>query len=145
MAEYQTKLSILRAHMKAGRWPVALKMAAKFQELGDHKAAITRGADALTHPGFYRQLGKDPSRLEAEGIVALKARYIEQPFAEARRGLPACVQGFDPLGHTTVSDLVFMVQHELDMLQEGEETDIRSAADTKVCQRFLARWQAFAD
>ncbi len=71
----QTKISILREHMAAGRWHDALKMAAKFPQLGDQKVAITRGADALKHPDFYRQLGKDVAVLVDAGVAALRARY----------------------------------------------------------------------
>lgn len=69
------QLDILLAHMKAGRWHDALKMAARWQHLGPQKEAITRGADALKHPEFHRQLGKNPDKLVAEGIAALKERY----------------------------------------------------------------------
>lgn len=72
---YRTKLSILLEHMEAGRWEDALKLAARFQDLGIHKAAITRAADALKHPNFHRQIGKNPHFLVAIGIEALKARY----------------------------------------------------------------------
>lgn len=71
-----TKLSILLKQMAAALWADALKLAASFQQLGEHKAAITRAADALKHPDFYRQLGKDPDALVQLGIAALRARYI---------------------------------------------------------------------
>lgn len=70
-----SQLSILLDHMKAGRWHAALKLAAKWQYLGPQKQAITRGADALRHPEFHKQLGKDPDKLVLEGIRALKERY----------------------------------------------------------------------
>ncbi len=73
--DYRTKLSTLLEHMDAGRWDAALKLAAKFQQLGEHKGAITRGASALNHPEFHKQLGKDPAVLVAAGIAALKERY----------------------------------------------------------------------
>ena len=76
--EYRTQLSILLEYMAAGRWSEALKLAACWQELGDHKAAITRGADALRHPKFYVELGKNPQELIDEGIAALKARYQKE-------------------------------------------------------------------
>lgn len=72
---YRSKLSILLEHMESGRMHDALKLAAKFPNLGKYKAAITRGADALKHPEFYRQLGKDPDALVAAGIAALRIRY----------------------------------------------------------------------
>ena len=72
---YRSQLSILIEHMQAERWPEALKMAAKWHDLGAHKAAIERGATALEHPEFYKQLGQDPDALVATGIDALKHRY----------------------------------------------------------------------
>jgi hypothetical protein len=72
---YRTKLSILLEHMAEARWHEALKMAAKFPDLGPQKVAITRGADALNHPQFYRELGKDPDDLVVIGLAALRARY----------------------------------------------------------------------
>lgn len=63
--------------LKTGEFPKALTMAAKFQDLGEHKADITKGANALKSPDFYRQIHQDPATLVARGIAALKARYLE--------------------------------------------------------------------
>lgn len=71
----QTKLSQLKAAMRAGDWQLALRIAARFSELGDDKAAILRGHEAYTNPRFYLQLGKDLDVLKAEGKRALIARY----------------------------------------------------------------------
>jgi hypothetical protein len=71
----QTKLAILLDHMRAGDWSAALALAAKFPRLGEHKAAIVGGHEALHHGDFYRQLGKDPNRMVDDGIAALRARY----------------------------------------------------------------------
>jgi len=73
--EYRTQLSILLDHMQAGRWQEALKMAARWHDLGGHKTVIERGATAIEHPEFYKQLGQDPDALVAAGIDALKHRY----------------------------------------------------------------------
>jgi hypothetical protein len=71
----ETKLAQLRALMAAGDWPGALRMAARFQRLGQHKADIERGWAALQRPEFYRELGRDPEALVAAGIRALQERY----------------------------------------------------------------------
>jgi hypothetical protein len=55
----------------------ALAMAAKFPDLGEHKAAITKGNNAAKNPDFYRQIKQDPDALVAAGVAALKARYLE--------------------------------------------------------------------
>lgn len=71
----QTKLSKLIAMMKAGEWDAAIRFAAKFPDLGDEKANITRAKDALLNPRFYEQLGRNVPELIAEGRAALLRRY----------------------------------------------------------------------
>lgn len=70
-----TKLAKIRQAMRDGDWHLALRLAARYRRLGEHKEAIKRAADALNRPSFYEQLGYDLKQLEAEGIAALKARY----------------------------------------------------------------------
>lgn len=69
------KIDQLRALMAAEQWDKALALAARFQDLGHHKAQIKRGHEARTNGRFYAQIGKDPEQLIAEGIAALKERY----------------------------------------------------------------------
>ncbi len=73
----QTKLSILKTHMKAEDWGKALSLAAKFQQLGKHRDAIKLAHEANIHPSFYSQLGKNPDELRTLGIQALKQRYAD--------------------------------------------------------------------
>lgn len=75
MALPATKLSGVQAAMRAGDWPRALALAARFPQLGDERAAILDGHGAATNPRFARQLGKDPDALIAAGAAALLARY----------------------------------------------------------------------
>lgn len=70
-----TKLDKLKTHAAAGDWQGALRIAARFPQLGDHKAAIKRAHEAFIRPAFYRQIGRDPEVLIAEGIAALRSRY----------------------------------------------------------------------
>jgi hypothetical protein len=74
MTNPRTKISILREHMAAGRWPEALSLAAKFPDLGEERAAITRAHGAITNPRFFAQLGDCASAIAA-GKAALLARY----------------------------------------------------------------------
>ena len=74
---FETKLSQLRRMMTAEDWEGALRMAARFPDLGKQKAAITRAWDARQSPGLYRQMGKDPEALWQAGIAALRERYPE--------------------------------------------------------------------
>lgn len=64
--------------LKLGENAKALAMAAKFQDLGEHRDAITKGANAAKNPDFYRQIRQDPAALVAAGIAALRARYLEE-------------------------------------------------------------------
>lgn len=69
------KIDELREMMAAEDWHAALRLAARFPRLGEHKEPIQTGWSALTNPGFYVQIRKDPETLVEEGIQALKARY----------------------------------------------------------------------
>lgn len=71
----QTKLSQIRAAVAANDWRKALAIAARFPQLGQHKAAIVTAHECLAHPGFYRQLGKDEAALIDAGKAALRERY----------------------------------------------------------------------
>lgn len=66
------KLNIL---MDANEWEKAIKLAAKWPDLGEHKATIQRGASALLSPNFYRQIGQNPDELIKAAKEALIARY----------------------------------------------------------------------
>lgn len=71
----KTKLSILREHMAAGRWREAIRLAARFPQLGDQRGAILDAQLAYTSPDFCRGIRKDPAALIEAGIAALRARY----------------------------------------------------------------------
>lgn len=71
----ETKLAKLKRFMAAGQHREALRLAASWPRLGDHKAAIERGRAAAVHPEFYRQIGQDPNTLVAVGIAAIRERY----------------------------------------------------------------------
>lgn len=71
----KTKLAGLKALMMAGDHGPALKLAASFPRLGDHKAAIQQGWAAWSAPSFYRELGKDPDTLVRAGLTAILERY----------------------------------------------------------------------
>lgn len=71
----ETKASQLRKMISDGDWHGALRMAARFPRLGEHKEAIQLGWSALTNRSFYKQIGKNPDVLIEAGIAALKQRY----------------------------------------------------------------------
>jgi hypothetical protein len=70
-----TKLAAIRTAMAADDWDTALKLASRFQRLGEQASVIRRAADFQLRPNFYRQLGYDGERVRAEGIAALKERF----------------------------------------------------------------------
>ena len=70
-----TKLSQLKAFAKAGAWQKAIGVAAKFDRLGIAKAPILQAQEAYLRPDFQKQIGRDPAKLIAAGIAALKERY----------------------------------------------------------------------
>lgn len=61
--------------LREGDYSKALSLAAKFPKLGKHKEQIRLGHEANQHPSFYKQIGKNPDQLVADGIAALKERY----------------------------------------------------------------------
>lgn len=71
----KTKLSIIREHMTAGRWREAIRVAARFPQLGEHRGAILDAQLAYTNPEFCRGIRKDPDAMIRAGIEALRARY----------------------------------------------------------------------
>lgn len=74
-AKPPAKVAQLRAAMRAGKWQLALRIAARFPRLGVHKEIIVRAHEAYTNPRFYKQLGHDPEKLKADGRRALIKRY----------------------------------------------------------------------
>ena len=71
----ETALSRLKKLMANGEERKALKLAASWPDLGEHKDAIRAGWAAASNPEFYRELGKSPEKLEQEGIAAIRERY----------------------------------------------------------------------
>ncbi len=66
-------------------------------------------------------------------------------FQKAAKQVPACCLGFDQFQHKTISDLVFMVQHEVDLYEEDDESDIRTKAQLTACKNFIARWRGISE
>lgn len=71
----QTKLQTLKDAAARQHWQGALRIAAKFADLGEHKAAIVRGHEAYSNARFAKQLGRIPANDIEAGIEALCARY----------------------------------------------------------------------
>ena len=69
------KIDTLRTHCDNGNWKAALRLAASWPRLGDHKIAIQQGWAAMSNPNFYEEIGKDPQALIDAGVAALRAAY----------------------------------------------------------------------
>ncbi len=61
--------------LKDGSTQVCRQLVLWELNLGDEKAAITRGWEAFARPDFCRQLKRDPDALIADGVAALIRRY----------------------------------------------------------------------
>lgn len=85
-AKPTTKLAKLKEHWAAGEYREALKLAAGWQRLGEHKEAIEKGHNAVGHPNIYTQLGEDPAALYAAGLAAVAARYGFPPATDTTPG-----------------------------------------------------------
>lgn len=72
---YLTKLDRLRGLVAAGDMRAAILLAAKFQSLGAERDAILSAREAYLRPSFQKQIGRDPSKLIAAGIAALRGKY----------------------------------------------------------------------
>ena len=74
-----SKLFQVRAAYERGDYTAALRIAAKFPQLGGQKTAIERGWMAVTRPDFVREIGRDPAADVAAGAAALAERYGFEP------------------------------------------------------------------
>jgi hypothetical protein len=71
----ETKLSQIKRLLDAGDSQSAIRIAARFSDLGAQRAAILDAHGAYTNPRFCRQIGKEPDALIAAGIAAMHARW----------------------------------------------------------------------
>lgn len=71
----ETKVAKLRAFMAAGDHRAALRLAASWPRLGEHRVTIQRAAAAMLSPQAYQEMGFDAAALIAAGIAAIRERY----------------------------------------------------------------------
>jgi len=69
------KTETVKKHMKRGEWKKALRLAASFGRLKEHKDAIQKAHSALLNADFYKSMGYNVDELFQNGIKALKALY----------------------------------------------------------------------
>ncbi len=71
----QTKLSQIKQEFADSNFNKAIRIAAKFHDLGDQRNAILDANLAITNPRWMLGLGKDLDQAIAAGINALRIRY----------------------------------------------------------------------
>jgi hypothetical protein len=71
----KTKLDILKDAFNAGDHAKAIRIAAKFPDLGKERAAILDAHTAITNPRWTTGLGKSVDAAIAGGVAALRIRY----------------------------------------------------------------------
>lgn len=71
----ESKLAQIRQAMADLDWDRAIKLAARFQNLGVHRPPILRAKDSLNNPRLYEQLGHDLAEIREQAIAALKERF----------------------------------------------------------------------
>jgi hypothetical protein len=67
-------------------------------------------------------------------------------FSEAVNALPLFIGGLDLVGqHETIDDLAFLVQHEIDLYEDGESNTIAHPSRPQVTLNRLRRCQVFIE
>jgi hypothetical protein len=74
-AGMKRKVDQLRDAWNTGDQIGALRIAARFFDRSIATKAFQRGMNANNHPGFYRQLGKEPQELVAAALALLQKRF----------------------------------------------------------------------
>lgn len=63
-------------------------------------------------------------------------------FKRALAWLPRFITGFDALGHTEVDSLRGLVELQMDLREDGQESDIVTRKQLEACKRYLIRIQS---
>jgi hypothetical protein len=71
----RSKTDQIRSAWDAGNRIAALRIAARFFDRSNETMIFKRGMDANNHPGFYRQLGKEPQELITAALDLLAKRF----------------------------------------------------------------------
>ena len=70
-----TKLEQVQQAYKNGNYKDALRIAAKFPQLGNERKAITLANECFSNPRFYKQVGVNIDQAIADGVKTLGAKY----------------------------------------------------------------------
>ncbi len=69
------KVNQIRDVWAAGDQIGALRIAARFFDRSDDTLMFKRGMAAHNHPGFYREIGKEPDEIIANALKVLARRF----------------------------------------------------------------------
>ncbi|RIZ67076.1 MAG: hypothetical protein D0531_01160 [Methylococcales bacterium] len=70
-----TKLEQVKQAYATGNYKDALRIAAKFPQLGNERKAITLANECFSNPRFYKQVGVNIDQAIADGVKTLGAKY----------------------------------------------------------------------
>jgi hypothetical protein len=70
-----TKLEQVKQAYANGNYKDALRIAAKFPQLGDERKAITLASECFSNPRFYQQVGVNIDQTINDGVKALAGKY----------------------------------------------------------------------
>lgn len=70
-----TKLKQVEQAYATGNYKDALRIAAKFPQLGNERKAITLASECFTNPRFYQQVGVNIDQAINDGVKALAGKY----------------------------------------------------------------------
>lgn len=73
--DVKSKTNQIRNAWNAGDRIGALRIAARFFDRSDDTLTFKRGMAAHNHPGFYREIGKEPAQIVAEALALLAWRF----------------------------------------------------------------------
>jgi hypothetical protein len=78
---HRSKTERVKQALSDEDWVAALRLASRFHDRSSDTARFERGFDAYRHPGFYRQLRKDPDQLVYHGSAAPPVLFGLWPIA----------------------------------------------------------------
>jgi len=61
-------------------------------------------------------------------------------FEKAYKELPAYCNGYDSLYHKTANDLAWLVLLQIDLFDEGEDSEIRNIRQYNQCKKYVKKW-----
>lgn len=75
-----SKIAQARQAFSYGDYRVALRIVSGFRSnITQAEARVFKsGYEALVHPGFYKQLGRDPGAMVAAAVALFRSKYVQE-------------------------------------------------------------------